>query len=159
MVESMGGEQPQFGILIHRPVQDVWDYVMTIERTPEWRPRMSHLEWLDGGDHQLGSRFRLQAKALRYTFKFDFEVSRWEPPYWFGYRQLNGPFAIDSHMQFVEESGGCRFNLGGNPQPNTLIAKLIEPLMWGTLAKQNRDDLLRLKQIMESGADGSLAEA
>ncbi len=143
-------EQPSFGILIHRPIQDVWDFVMDLPQTPKWRPRMSNVEWVDEGDPRVGSRFRVWAKALGYTFRFNFEVTIWDPPHQFGYRQLNGPVAIDSHMVFVEQNGGCRFMIGGNPTSNNLLMKVAEPLLWGTLAKQNGADLIRLKEHLEA---------
>ncbi len=142
-------DQPSFGILIRRPAQDVWDFVMDLPQTPKWRPRMSNVEWLEDGEPQVGSRFRVWAKVLGYTFKFNFEVTIWSPPHRFGYRQLTGPVAIDSFMLLTEHNDGCRFMIGGNPQANGLLMKLVEPLLWGTLAKQNGADLIRLKQHLE----------
>ncbi|MFQ5967862.1 MAG: SRPBCC family protein [Acidimicrobiia bacterium] len=145
-------EQPQFGIVIHRPVQDVYDFVMDLPKTPLWRPRMSDVAWVGEGEPGIGSRFRVTARALGYSFRFSFEVTEWEPPVWFAYRQDRGPITMHSGMQWVPENDGCRFLIGGNPQAGNFLVKLAEPLLWATLIKQNAADLVRLKEIMESGA-------
>lgn len=44
------------GIYLDRPAQDVFDYVMDIGRTPEWRPRMSGAEWITPGPPGVGSK-------------------------------------------------------------------------------------------------------
>lgn len=50
-LEKEGAMPPptaHMGIYIDRPVQDVFEYVMDIGRTPEWRPRM----WAPSGARQ-----------------------------------------------------------------------------------------------------------
>lgn len=43
-------KSPMMGILIHRSVEDVFDYGMELERTPTWRPRMHEVHWLTEGE-------------------------------------------------------------------------------------------------------------
>lgn len=146
----MRGE-PQLGIWIQRPVHDVWDFVMDLPATPQWRPRMSDARWLNEGEPGVGSRFRVSAKALGVTFKFELEVTEWEPPHYFAYRQEQGPVRIDSAMEWVAERDGCRFLIGGNPTTRNVLVKLATPLLRANLLTQNMADLRRLKAIMESG--------
>lgn len=148
----MRGE-PQLGILIHRPVQDVWDFVLDLSSTPLWRPRMSGAEWADEADPGVGSRFRVAVKLLGSTFSFELEVTEWEPPHYFAYRQEQGPVRIDSAMEWVAEGDGCRFLIGGIPTTRNVLLKLATPILRANLLTQNMADLRRLKSIMESGAD------
>lgn len=67
-------EEPMMGILIHRPVQDVFDYVMDIERTPRWRPRMSEVHWTTNDRPGVGSRFEVVVRTLGLTVKFEPEI-------------------------------------------------------------------------------------
>lgn len=55
-------DTPHMGIYINRPQQDVFDYVLDVERTPEWRPRMSAVAWITEGEPAVGSKIRLQRK-------------------------------------------------------------------------------------------------
>lgn len=141
------------GIFIDRPAQDVFDYVMSLERTPEWRPRMSDARWLTPGEPGVGSRFRVSAKALLYTFHFELEVTEWDPPHYFAYFGNQGPVTIKSFMEWLPDGDGCRFFIGGEPEGNNLLVKVLRPAFEYTLVKQNLADFERLKDIMESGRD------
>ena len=61
-------EVPTMGILIRRPVQEVFDCVMDIEKTTSWRPRMSEVHWITEEDPGLGSRFQVVVRSLGSTF-------------------------------------------------------------------------------------------
>jgi len=141
------------GIHIDRTPQDVFDFVLDIERTPEWRPRMSEVAWITDGEPGVGSKIQLSARALAYTFKFELEVTRWEPPLFFGYASRQGPVLMDSFMEWVPVGDGCHFNMGGSPRSNSIWVTMTEPMLRSTLVKQNIADLERLKQIMESEGD------
>ena len=156
MLEEMLGEadmrgEPQLGILIDRPVQDVWDYVMDLPGTPRWRPRMSGARWTSDGPPEVGSRFEVSVRMLGYTFRFDLEVTEWEPPHYFAYLQEQGPVRIDSAMEWVAEGDGCRFLIGGNPTTRNVMVKMAEPFLRSSLIRQNMDDLRRLKSQLEAG--------
>jgi hypothetical protein len=111
---------------------------------------MSEVGWLDDGEPGVGSQFQVAAKTLGYTVRFTPEVTEWDPPYYFAYRQKTGPVLMDAAMQWVPKNDGCRFLIGGNPQANNLLVKLAEPFLWANLVKQNMDDLVRLKELLES---------
>ncbi len=146
-------DTPHLGIYIDRSPQDVFDYVLDIERTSEWRPRMSAVSWLTEGKPGVGSKILLSAKALGHTFKFELEVTRWEPPQFFGYASKQGPVLMDSFMECVPVDDGCHFNIGGMPRSNSIWVTLTEPLLRSTLLSHNIADLERLKEIMETGRD------
>jgi len=141
------------GIYIERSAQDVFDFVMDLGRTPEWRPRMSGAEWVTPGPPGVGSKFRVSAKALLYTFKFELEITEWDPPHYFAYVGKQGPVLIKSFMEWLPDGSGCRFFIGGEPDSNNWVVKLLRPAFEYTLVKQNLADFDRLKAIMESGRD------
>ncbi len=141
------------GIYIARPAQDVFDFVMDLGRTPEWRPRMSGAEWITAGPPGVGSKFKVSAKALFYTFTFKLEVTDWDPPHYFAYVGRQGPVSIKSFMEWLPDGDGSRFFIGGEPEANNWIVKLLRPAFEYTLLKQNVADFERLKILMESGRD------
>ena len=144
---------PHLGIFIDRSPEDVFAYVLDIGRTPEWRPRMSGAEWVTEGEPGVGSVFRVSARSLGYTFKFELEVTDWDPPRYFAYVGRQGPVVIDSFMEWYPDGDGCRFFIGGDPRPGNLLVRVLRPLFEVTLIRQNLADLNRLKEIMESGRD------
>ncbi len=144
---------PHLGIYIDRSPADVFTYVLDIGRTPEWRPRMSGAEWITAGEPGVGSRFRVSAKALGYTFEFELEVTEWEPQRYFAYVGERGPVLIDSFMEWFPDGDGCRFFIGGDPRSNNRLVKLLRPAFEVSLLRHNLRDLERLREIMESGRD------
>lgn len=144
---------PHVGIYIERSPQDVFDYVLAIERTPEWRPRMSGAEWITTGDPGVGSRFRVLVRTLGYTFRFQLEVTVWDPPRLFAYTAQQGPVHTDSYMEWLPDGDGCRFSIGGEPRSNNRLISALRPLFEMSVVRQNLGDLRRLKAIMESGSD------
>lgn len=141
------------GIYIDRTARDVFDYVMDLHSTPEWRPRMSGAEWITPGPPGVGSKFRVNARALGYTFKFELTVTGWDPPHYFAYEGKQGLVLIKSFMEWLPDGDGCRFFIGGEPDSNNWVIKLLRPAFEYTLLKQNLADFDRLKEIMETGLD------
>ena len=141
------------GIYIDRSPQDVFDYVMDIARTPEWRPRMSSVEWVTPEPHGLGSRFRVDVRSLGYTFHFEVTITEWDPPRYIAYEGDQGPVSVRSFMEWFPDGDGCRFFVGGEPDSKNWFVRMLRPAFEYSVLKQNLGDFERLKTIMESGAD------
>jgi uncharacterized protein YndB with AHSA1/START domain len=141
------------GIHIDRSPVDVFAYVLDIERTPEWRPRMSGARWASAGEPGVGSRFEVDVRMLGYRFDFEFEVTAWDPPRFFAYSAKQGPVTTDSFMEWIPDGDGCRFSIGGDPRSTNRLILALAPFFRYSLIRQNMADLERLKAIMEAGGD------
>lgn len=141
------------GIYIDRSPQDVFDYVMDIGRTPEWRPRMSAVEWITPGPPGVGSVFRVDVRSLGYTFHFEITITEWDPPRSIAYEGSQGPVMVKSFMEWLPDGDGCRFFVGGEPESGNRLIKLLRPAFEYSVLKQNLGDFARLKTIMESHGD------
>lgn len=144
------------GIYIARPPQDVFDYEMSLERTPEWRPRMSGAKWITPGPPGVGNKFRVSATVMFLRFSFELEVTEWDPPHYFAYVGKQGPVLIDSFMEWLPDGVGCRFFAGDEPASNNWLIKLLRPAYEFALLKHDLADFDRLEEIMESGKDKQL---
>jgi uncharacterized protein YndB with AHSA1/START domain len=142
-------EIPMMGILIRRPVEEVFAFVMEIERTPEWRPRMSAVEWMTDDEPGVGSRFRVTVKTLGLTVHFEPEIVAWDPPHAVTYRQSTGPAQMDSFMEWRPEGGDCRFQMGATVGSQGWM-RFLAPLVGRSVLPQNMRDLIRLKRVLES---------
>lgn len=141
-------ETPMMGILIRRPVEEVFDYVMDIEQTPVWRPRMSAVRWLTDGEPGLGSRFEVTVKVLGMTVRFEPEIVTWDPPHAATYRQSSGPAQMDSFLEWLPQGDHCRFQMGGEAG-NRGWMRYLAPLIGRSVLSQNMQDLVRLKTMLE----------
>ncbi len=143
-------EIPMMTVDVRRPIEEVFGFVMDIEQTPRWRPRMSEVRWMTDDTPAVGSRFGVTVKSLGLTFHFDPVITVWDAPHRVSYRQETGPVLTDSHMEWVTEDGATRFRMGGVPQANTWWMRTAERRFYGPLLKANYFDLIRLKAILES---------
>lgn len=137
------------GIVIHRPVREVFDFVMDIEKTPMWRPRMSEVRWLTDEGPGLGSRFQVVVHALGLNVNFQPEIVEWEPPHAVTYRQSTGPAQMDSFLEWVPDGGDCRFMMGGRTGTEGWM-RFLAPMVGRSILYQNMKDLERLKAILEA---------
>ncbi len=140
---------PRMSIYVERPPEDVFAYVLDIERTPEWRPRMSKVRWSRSGETDVGSRFEVVVRMLGIPFSFDFEVTEWDPPRYFAYRQTDGLVKVDAAMEWIPHGDGCWFHIAGDNQTDNVFMKLATPVFRSSLLWQNYNDLVRLKAILE----------
>lgn len=143
---------PQMSIYIDRSPSDVFAYVLDIERTPQWRPRMSGARWLDQGSGLAGDRFRVDVRMLGIPFAFELEVTDIEQDRLFAYRQATGLVKVDASMEWRADGAGCRFFIGGDLSSDNLVMRLSEPIFRSSLLWQNYKDLLRLKALLEGHA-------
>lgn len=141
-------EIPMMGILIRRPVKEVFDYVMDIERTPSWRPRMSEVHWVSEGEPGLGSRFQVVVRTLGLTVRFEPEIVHWDPPHAATYRQSTGPAQMDSFMEWRPDEDYCRFLMGATTGISRWM-RFLAPIVGRSVLSQNLSDLERLKAHLE----------
>lgn len=138
------------GIYIRRPVQEVFDFVMAIEQTPRWRPRMSKVRWTTEGPPGLGSRFEVTVRVLGIRYHFDFEVVTWVPLHAVTFRQASAVGSTDSHMEWQPEEDGCRYRIGATYETARWFRPML-PIVGASVLRQNLDDLVRLKRLLEAG--------
>lgn len=136
------------GIFIRRPVEEVFDFVMAIEQTPRWRPRMSEVRWTTKGQPGLGSRFDVTVKVLGIRYHFDFEVVTWVPPHAATFRQASAVGKTESHMEWRPEEDGCRYRIGATYEAARWFRPML-PFVGASVLRQNLDDLVRLKRLLE----------
>lgn len=139
---------PMLGIRIERPVGEVFDYVMDIERTPTWRPRMSEVHWIGTSEPDVGSRFEVVVKTLGLRVRFQPEIVHWDPPTAVTYRQSTGPAQMDSYMEWIADGDHCWFMMGARAGTKGWM-RFLAPVIGRSILRQNMSDLIRLKNQME----------
>jgi uncharacterized membrane protein len=99
-------------IIIDRPVQEVWDYIMAHN---EWRrPAVLAVRKVTDGPDGVGSRYENTLKMPLGTSTVVNEVTVFDPPGQISWRQpeIKGPVGVAEGRNFLEPAGnGRRFTL------------------------------------------------
>ncbi len=100
------------GIILDRPVHEVWNYVMAHN---EWRkPAVLAVRKLTKGPDGVGSRYENKLKTPVGTRTVVNELTVFEPPSRMSWRQpeMKGPLAVLEGHNFLEPAGdGTRFTI------------------------------------------------
>ena len=125
-------------VVVARPPAEVYDFVADLERAPEWQSS------LESVDVERGVEVRTFAGHSR---EASFEVTQRERPIRFGIESRSG--SVRAHAVFaftpVDEGTQVDFRLDvevGGP------ARLAAAMMRGRLAREARQNLVRLSELL-----------
>jgi len=136
-------------IEIHRPLQEVFNYVSDVGNYPEW---MAHaLEVLkDTPGPQQSDRFIVAIKSVGRRFETPYERTSYEANRRYTDRAVGGPIPNQQwDCTFQEVPGGTRLTRAVDAEPGGLL-KLLEPLQKRAVRRQLRKDLQTLKDVLEA---------
>jgi hypothetical protein len=69
-------------------------------------------------------------------------------------RTADGPFAVETTYTWEDTAAGAtRMTLRSRGEPSGFSSRLAAPLMASAMRRANRNDLARLKQILEAERD------
>jgi uncharacterized protein YndB with AHSA1/START domain len=94
-------------ILVHAPLQTVFDYVSDLSRHPEWSGGLK-IEPVDSGPIAVGKEYVSHGEvAVQKDRPNKVRVSEYEPPHKFGFIAHDPDFGNVSHVfTFAEQNGG-----------------------------------------------------
>src|SRR5512142_2413931 len=95
-------------VLIHAPLQTVFDYVSDLTRHPEWSGGELKIEALTPGPIAVGKKYQSRGEvATQKDRPNTVEISEYEPPHKFGFVANDPDFGNVSHVfTFTEQNGG-----------------------------------------------------
>lgn len=138
-------------VWIDRPVEEVYAYVVDVDRWPEWRQDVVGGELLTEGPVRVGTQARGVAKVLGRRFGIDVEVTALEPGVTFGYRPIKGPLKTDNLYTFESQAGGTMVVLTDELGLNGIF-RVFLPLLPALVRSGYRKNLAALKRHLESRA-------
>ncbi len=140
-------------IIIHRPVEEVFDFVADERNEPRYNPHMLSVELTSAGPIGLGSRFRAELKTGRRTMQMTIEFTGFDRP-----RRL----ASSTHSSMMDTVGALTFDLTAKgtrmrwswdvhprgalrlmPVIVRLVGRRQERHIWGNLKRLLESDLPR----------------
>ena len=137
-------------VTINRPIDEVYQFWRTFENFPSF---MRHLESVETTDPRR-SRWRAKAPAGR-TIEWEAEILQDRPNEWIAWRSVEGSELDNSGSVRFERAPGARgtevrVQLQYTP-PAGALGRTIAKLFGEEPDQQIREDLIRFKQLMETG--------
>ena len=136
-------------IVIDRPVAEVWRYAAEPDNAPAWYTNIRSARWLTAPPLAVGSRFDFVASFLGRRLAYTYEVVELVPGERLVMRTAQGPFPMETTYAWQEAGPDrTRMTLRNRGRPSG-FASIAAPVLASAMRRANRDDLARLKALLE----------
>ena len=134
---------------IHRPAEEVFDYLSDVARLPEWQESAERVE-IEGELHE-GARFREVRSFMGRRATSTMEVTEHERPRRFSLHVVEGPvrYAVEHALEDV--GGRTRVTFVGRGDTDR-IPRLMRGTVRRMVERQFVKDLESLKRTLESSS-------
>jgi uncharacterized protein YndB with AHSA1/START domain len=139
-------------VTLARAPEEVFAYLADVANLPEWQPSVleAHLEPEPAGPLGPGSRIAEVRSFLGRRVASTLEVTAHEPPSRLDLAVVEGPVTFRvSHRLERTDDGGTHVTISGEGRASGPL-RFAGPLLRGVVERQAREDLVRLKQVLES---------
>jgi uncharacterized protein YndB with AHSA1/START domain len=136
-------------VVIHRPVAEVWRYAAEPDHAPAWYANIRSARWQTPPPLAVGSRFDFVASFLGRRLAYTYEVVELVPGERLVMRTAQGPFPMETTYAWQEAGPDrTRMTLRNRGQPSG-FATVAAPVLASAMRRANREDLARLKALLE----------
>jgi uncharacterized membrane protein len=138
--------------VISRPREQVAAFAGDPSRAPDWYVNIRSVEWQTDPPMRQGSRMAFVARFLGRRLAYTYEVIEHVPNERLVMRTTEGPFPMETTYTWESVSGGAtRMTLRNRGEPRG-FSKLFAPFMSAAVRRATRNDLARLKAVLERSA-------
>lgn len=139
----------QTEIVIGRPRAEVAAYACDPDNATAWYRNISAVSWETPPPLAVGTRLRFVAQFLGRRLEYTYEVREHVPGDRFVMRTAEGPFPMETTYTWRDAGdASTRMTLRNRGEPAG-FAKATGPLMAAAMRRANRNDLRRLKALLE----------
>ena len=136
-------------IVIARPRDEVAAYAVDPDNTTAWYRNILAVEWKTPPPLAVGTRLAFVARFLGRRLAYLYEVREHTPGERFVMSTSEGPFPMETTYEWEDAAAGStRMTLRNRGEPAG-FARIASPLMAPAMRRANRNDLRRLKQVLE----------
>ena len=137
-------------IEIDRPRDEVAAYAADPDNATAWYENIERVERETSGLLRVGSRIAFVARFLGRRLAYTYDVTDFVPAKRLVMRTAAGPFPMETTYTWSDTaSGGTKMTLRNRGRPSG-FSKLAAPMMMTATRRANRNDLERLKRILET---------
>lgn len=139
----------QTEVIIDRPVGEVAGYAGDPSNAPRWYKNIESVDWKTPPPMTVGSKLAFVAHFLGRRLAYTYEVIDLVPGRRLVMRTAEGPFPMETTYTWdaIGESR-TRMTLRNRGNPSG-FSRVAAPLMAGAMRRANRQDLDKLKKLME----------
>jgi len=115
------------GIVIDRPVEEVWAYIDDPSHDVYWRP-VKNLKRTGSG---VGARYEGVVGVGPKDYPYVSEITDYEPPTrlaWKGISSAGWMIGSEGSYTLEQVGGGTRWTIELKLEPNTFLGRVVEPL-------------------------------
>ena len=138
-------------IVIKRPVEEVFEFLLTPGNTLQWQTGVMESEQTSEGPVGVGTTLRSVSTLLGKRLESTLEITEYEPNKKVGFKTLSGTIPVEGSYTFESVEGGTKLELEGEGEVSGVF-KLAEPLVARTAQRQWEGSFATLKDILEAGA-------
>ncbi len=143
------GVDVQTETVINRPVEQVACYAGDPTNAPHWYINIDTVEWETSPPAVIGSRMAFVARFLGRRLAYTYEIIELVPDKRLVMRTAQGPFPMETTYTWTPtDTGATRMTLRNRGEPAGFAA-ITAPMMAAAMRRANRNDLARLKQLLE----------
>jgi hypothetical protein len=136
-------------IVIDRPVAEVAAYSADPSNAPEWYARIESVDWKAAPPLRVGSAVAFVARFLGRRLEYTYEFAKFVPGERLLMRTQQGPFPMETTYTWIALSrNSTRMTLRNRGEPSG-FSRLTAPFMASAVRRANRQDLAKLKAVLE----------
>jgi uncharacterized protein YndB with AHSA1/START domain len=136
-------------VVISRPRAEVADFAAKPDNAPLWYVNIKSVEWKSEPPLRVGSQVAFVAHFLGRRLAYTYEVTELVPQERLVMRTAQGPFPMETAYAWDStQHGATRMTLRNRGNPKGFL-RLFSPFMAAAMRRANRNDLARLKALIE----------
>ena len=144
----------QTEIVINRPVELVARYAGNPTNAPIWYANIDSVEWDTTPPAVVGSRMAFVARFLGRRLAYTYEIVELVADARLVMRTAHGPFPMETTYTWSSvDDGSTLMSLRNRGEPAGFAGPITAPMMAAAMRRANRNDLARLKQLLETAPE------
>ncbi len=140
--------------IIARPCAIVAAFAANPDNTPQWYINIKSVEWKTEAPLRVGTRVAFVAHFLGRRLAYTYEVIELVPGQRMVMRTAEGPFPMETTYTWHASTQGTTLMTLRNRGVPSGFSRLVAPFMAAAMRRANRNDLRRLKELLERSAIG-----
>lgn len=135
--------------IIHKPVEEVFNYAINLENAPKMMPFVVKTEKLTDGPIVKGTKF-LETRNIRgKQTKSEIELLEIEPNLSYTIKNQSNGLAVTYHYKFHTIEEGTQVELEAYVNPKGLFSFITKKMLVNIIKKEDGHQLSYLKEILE----------
>lgn len=139
-------------VSIYRPIGQVFEFISTTENDFQWQYGTLESARVSAGAIAVGNLMRSIGHVMGRRLLSTFEITEYESNKTYGFRSLSGPLEMRTLYTFGIEGGSTTVDLSTQVRARETL-DVHEKIIEKQLKKQLKENLLLLKNVLETGFD------